>query len=134
MANTGYFWSAFSFIQDSAADIDTITVADTVGLVSDLTSIDEKASAIIGIKLVGASGTVDGLFVVTISRKSGAGSDFETFGFSWTIEPTSSATVQDTISISGADYDDFDVTLQNDSGISIDVSATIKTSSIPAAS
>jgi hypothetical protein len=133
--NTGYKYGAIAFLKDGTPeDIDGKTVADAFGFAGDDTVLDTKASAILGFTLLGAAGTVDGVFTIELLRRVGAGADdYETSGWSFTIEPTAGSTVRRAISISAGDYNDFRVNYLNQSGISITLDATITISDIPIA-
>ncbi len=61
MANTGYTWSAYAFVQKSAGDWTADSLAAAATETGDSTSIDGKAACVITITATEANvGSVDG--------------------------------------------------------------------------
>ena len=67
MANTGYKWGSWAFVQVSAADWEDDAINDNAGQLSDALSLDQKESFQLGIELVeDNTGAIDGVVTIAI--------------------------------------------------------------------
>lgn len=138
MANTGYTWDSYAFVQKSAGDWSSDAISDTATEIGDSTSIDGKAAADVSITATeDNSGAIDGVVTVYILGDID-GSNFEEVGignpFSIAFTPIQDDTVRILIPIDPRMYKNFKVAIENQGGQELVFSVRIATADIPAAS
>jgi hypothetical protein len=138
MSNTGYTWSAYGFVQKSAGNWSGDAIADAATEEGDSTSIDGKASAMISVTAVeDNTGAIDGPVTVAILGDID-GTNFEEADignpFAINFTPVQNDTVRILIPVDPRVYDDFKVSIENQSGQELDISVRIRTADIPLAS
>ncbi len=138
MANTGYTWSSYSFVQKSAGDWTGDVIADAGTEEGDSTSIDGKAAAVVSITAVeDNTGAIDGDITVRILGDID-GTNFEeaAIGNAYAVAftPIQNNTVRVLVPVDPRVYKNFKVSIENQSGQEIAISVRIATADIPAAS
>ncbi len=138
MANTGYTWSTYAFVQKSAGDWTGDALADAGTEEGDSTSIDGKAAAIISITAVeDNTGVIDGVVTVRILGDID-GTNFEEAlvgtPYAQTFTPVQSDTVRVLIPVDPRVYKNFKVSIENQSGQELAMSVRLATADIPVAS
>jgi len=140
MANTGHFWSAWSFVQESGGDWDANALADSATDTSDaITVLDQKSACVLSFAFAeDDTGDIDGDITIHILGDID-GANYETADgngapFAVNVTPVRNTTVYYTLPIDPTAYNDFKVAVANNSGQEIAVSVRIKTADIPAAS
>jgi hypothetical protein len=138
MADSGYNWdTSWSFFQKSSSNWSSDAITDTNNEAGDGLSQDNKAATEVSITIAGGSGTVDG--VVTISILGDIdGTNYEdiTNGnpVKFDITPVVSTTVRTRFIVYGSDFSEFNVNIENQSGITVTISVRYKQATIPPAS
>lgn len=147
MADTGYNWGAWAFAQvatygnwdlDAQADGAGV-IADAATLTSDSAiSLDGIAACEIGITLLeDNTGAIDGVATVYILG-SADGTNYEetTVGSPWafTITPVQNDTIYKRFSVDPAQYGDFKIAIENQSGQELDTAVKYRTATVPVAS
>lgn len=140
MADTGYNWGAWAFVQDDGGtDWDADALADNGTEISNTAiSLDGKAACLIGIAAYeDNTGDIDGVVTVYVLG-DGAGIAYEetTIGspYSFTFTPVRNDTVYIQFSVDPKYYDNFKIAIKNEGGQEIAFSVKYKTATIPAAS
>jgi len=137
MAETGYNWGAWAFVQESASDWDADALADNGTDTSDALSLDGKAACIIGIGLYeDNTGAIDGVVTVYVLGETDVAYEETTIGSPWafTITPVQNDTVYKQFAIDPKYYDSFKIAVKNESGQELAVTVKYKTATIPLAS
>jgi hypothetical protein len=139
MPDTGFNWSAWTFLQKSAGDWENDAITNTNNEASDLTSLDGKAACEISMEFVGGTGTVATPYVTVhiLGDIDGAGltEDITNSGArSFVVVPVVSTTVYKRFSIDPAMYGSFVVNIENESDITVTMDVRIRTATIPVAS
>ena len=140
MADTGYNWDAWAFVQDAdPSDWDAEALADNATEVSGTAiSLDGKASCLIGIAAYeDNTGAIDGVVTVYVLG-DGAGIAYEetTIGapYKFAFTPIQNDTVYLQFAIDPKYYDNFKIAIKNESGQELAISVKYKTATVPAAS
>ena len=139
MADTGYDWSAWTFVQDfEDTTWEEITIDDgTEPPGSTAISLDGRAACEVGIVLTAPDAAIDGVVTIFVF---GAGVGYEEstagVGSPWqlVITPVQNDTVYKRFAVSADDYGDFKLSLRNDSGQDLVTSVKYRTATIPLAS
>ena len=138
MANTGYTWSAYGFVQKSAGDWSADAIADAATEIGDSTSIDGKAAAVVTITAVeDNTGAIDGdVTVFILGDIDGTNFEEETIGtpFNVSFTPVQNDTVRVVIPVDPRVYKNFKVSVENQGGQELAISVRIATADIPVAS
>lgn len=138
MANTGYTWSTYDFVQKAAGDWTGDAIADAATELGDATTIDGKASAMISVTAVeDNSGAIDGVVTVFILGDcDGTNYEEAVIGtpFSMSFTPVQNDTVRILIPVDPRIYKNFKVAIQNDSGQELAISVRLATADISVAS
>jgi len=137
MANTGYEWSAWAFMQKGAADWDADALADNATETGDALSLSGKAGCIIGIALAeDNTGAIDGASTIFILGETDLAYEETTIGspYQFQITPVQNDTVHFQFPISPQYYDNFKIAVLNEGGQELAVTVKYKTASIPVAS
>lgn len=139
MADTGYNWGAWAFVQDAdPSDWNAEALADNATEVSGTAiSLDGKAACLIGIGLYeDNTGAIDGVVTVYVLGETDVAYEETTTGnpYSFTITPVQNDTVYTQFSIDPKHYDNFKIAVKNESGQELAVTVKYKTATIPVAS
>jgi len=139
MANTGYDWGAWAFVQDAdPSNWENEALADNATETSGTAiSLDKKAACIIGIGLTeDNTGAIDGVVTVYILGETGVAYEETTIGnpMQFTITPVQNDTVYTQFSIDPRDYHNFKLAIKNEGGQDLTVTAKYKTADVPIAS
>jgi hypothetical protein len=137
MANTGYTWSAYGFVQKSAGDWSLDDIADAATETGDSTSINGKAAAVISITSTCAVGAVDGdVFVYIFGDVDGTNFEDAVYSNPYAISfrPVNGQTSRILIPVDPRVYKNFKASVENQSGQTQTVSIRIATADIPLAS
>lgn len=144
MANTGYDWSAWGYVQLSAGDWDGDASADDAIQVSDAISLDKKAACIIGVVLDEPDNDAVAANSVTIAILGDAVDAYENTPalagaglgnpLQFTVTPVQNQNVYLQFSIDPRDYDNCKICIMNESGANLVITVSIKTADIPVAS
>lgn len=137
MANTGYDWSAWAFVQESGSDWDADALADNATDTSDAISLDGKAACIVGMAFYeDNTGAIDGVVTIFILGENDIAYEETTIGnaMKFSITPVQNDTVHIQFSVDPKDYDNFKIAAFNEGGQELAVSAKYKTADIPVAS
>jgi len=139
MADTGYNWGAWAFVQDAdPSDWSAEALADNATEVSGTAiSLDGKAACIVGIGLYeDNTGVIDGVVTVYVLGETDVAYEETTIGspYSFTITPVQNDTVYTQFSIDPKHYDNFKIAVKNESGQELAVTVKYKTATIPVAS
>ena len=139
MADTGFNWGAWAFVQDAdPSDWSAEALADNATEISGTAiSLDGKAACIIGIGLAeDNTGAIDGVVTVYVLGETDVAYEETTIGspFQFTITPVQNDTVYKQFSISPAVYDNFKIAVKNEAGQELAVTVKYKTATIPVAS
>ena len=143
MADTGYNWSAWDYVQKSSTDWNDDALADAATETSDEIDLDGKAACEIGVKLIeDNTGAIDGtatIYVLGATGDDGGGSEeWEEPGvgspWSFTLTPVQNDTVKKRFSVDPAHYGKCKVAVFNDAGQELAVTVEYRTAEIPAAS
>ena len=138
MANTGHLWGAWAFVQESG-DWDARNLANGASTPSDaITGMDQKTACILGFKfLEDNTGAISGDMVIKILGDVN-GTNYEDFDmgnpFGVSVTPVQNDIVYYTLPIDVTAYNDFKVSLTNNSGQIITCSIWIKFADMPAPS
>lgn len=138
MANTGYSWSSYAFVQKSAGDWTGDALADAGTETGDSTSIDGKAAAIVTVTAVeDNTGAIDGVATIYILNDMD-GTNFEEpdIGNPYAIvfTPVQNDTVRIPVPVDPRVYKNFKVAVFNDSGQELAISVRLATADIAVAS
>lgn len=139
MADTGYNWGAWAFVQDAdPSDWDAEALADNATETSGTAiSLDGKAACLIGIGLYeDNTGAIDGVVTVYVLGETDVAYEETTIGSPWsfTITPVQNDTVYKQFAIDPKYYDNFKIAIKNEGGQALAVTVKYKTATIPAAS
>ena len=139
MADTGYNWGAWAFVQDAdPSDWNAEALADNATETSGTAiSLDGKAACIIGIGLYeDNTGAIDGVVTVYVLGETDVAYEETTIGSPWsfTITPVQNDTVYKQFAIDPKYYDNFKIAVKNESGQELAVTVKYKTATIPPAS
>jgi len=138
MANTGYTWGSWAYVQKGAGNWSADALADAATETSDATSIDGKAAALVSITCVeDNTGAIDGeVTVYILGDIDGTNYEESTIGnpYKVTFTPVQNDTVRVLIPVDPRVYKSFKVAVENQGGQAVDITARIQTASIPAAS
>lgn len=136
MANTGYEWSAYGFVQKSAGNWTTDAITDATTETGDSTSIDGKAAAVISITCTSSAGAIDGNVTVYILGDID-GTNFEdavySLPYAISFLPVNAQTSRILIPVDPRVYKNFKVSVFNDSGQTQTLSVRLATADIPVA-
>jgi hypothetical protein len=136
MANTGYTWSAYGFVQKSSSNWTTDAISDTSTETGDSTSIDGKAAALISITCTASAGAIDGDVTIYILGDID-GTNFEDAVYSWpysvSFRPVNAQTHRILIPVDPRIYKNFKVSIFNDSGQTQTLSVRLATADIAVA-
>jgi len=137
MADTGYNWGSWAFMQIGAGDWDDDAVADAATDTGDATSLDGKAACEVGIAAVeDNTGAIDGIVTVYVLGDVD-GTNYEatsTASFSFSFTPVQNSTVYKRFSIDPSKFGSFKVAVFNDSGQELALDVKYRTATIPVAS
>jgi len=145
MANTGYDWGTFAFVQLSAGDWNADALADDGSAVSDAITVDKKSAIMIGMAFyedntgavvadsvtIAVLGTFNDTHYEDAPGLAGAQVGCP---MKFKITPVQNDTVYVQFSIDPRDYNLFKVCVVNESGQELAVSCKIKTADVPIAS
>ena len=145
MANTGYTWGAWAFVQESASNWDADALADDATDTSDAITVTTEAAIIIGMAFaedntgavvansvtVAVLGTFDD---TTYEDAPGLAAAQVGNPMKFKITPVQNDTVYIQFSIDPRDYHLFKICVVNESGQELAVSCKIKTADVPVAS
>lgn len=135
MANTGYTWSSYAFVQKSG-DWSLDNILDAATETGDSTSIDGKAAAVISITCTSAAGAIDGDVTVYIFGDID-GTNFEdalySLPYSVSFRPVNAQTSRILIPVDPRVYKNFKVSVFNDSSQIQTLSVRLATADIPVA-
>ena len=139
MADTGYNWGAWAFVQDNVpSDWNADALADNATEISGTAiSLDGKAACIIGIGLhEDNTGAIDGVVTVYVLGDTDVAYEETTIGSPWafTITPVQNDTVYKQFAIDPKYYDNFKIAVLNEAGQELAVTVKYKTATIPVAS
>ena len=139
MADTGYNWGAWAFVQDAdPSDWSAEALADNATETSGTAiSLDGKAACIVGIGLYeDNTGAIDGVVTVYVLGETDVAYEETTIGSPWsfTITPVQNDTVYKQFAIDPKYYDNFKISVKNESGQELAVTVKYKTATIPPAS
>jgi hypothetical protein len=139
MADTGYNWGSWAFVQDAdPSDWDAEALADNATETSGTAiSLDGKAACIIGIGLYeDNTGAIDGVVTIYVLGETDVAYEETTIGnpMQFTITPVQNDTVYTQFSIDPRDYDNFKIAVKNEGGQELAVTVKYKTATIPVAS
>ena len=139
MADTGYNWSAWAFVQDAdPSDWSAEALADNAVETSGTAiSLDGKAACIIGIGLYeDNTGAIDGVVTVYVLGETDVAYEETTIGspYSFAITPVQNDTVYVQFTIDPKYYDNFKIAVLNEAGQELAVTVKYKTATIPVAS
>ncbi len=130
MAQHGFQWGAFAFMQKSAGNWSADAIADNATETGDETSLDGKAACQVGFGAVEAAGAIDGVVTVFVLGDAD-GTNFEetTIGtpMSFTFTPVQSDTVYKVFNIDPGMYPSFKLAFFNESGQSIAFTVKFRT-------
>ena len=138
MADTGYNWGAWAFVQDDDPDDwDATALADNATETSGTAiSLDSKAACIIGVAAYeDNTGAIDGVVTVYVLGETDIAYEETTIGspYSFTFTPVQNDTVYVQFAIDPKYYDNFKIAIKNEGGQEIAFSVKYKTASIPVA-
>lgn len=139
MADTGYNWSAWAFMDySSGTDVDAIDLNDEATLTTDEVDLDGKAACEIACEWVeGNDGACDGYVYVYLLREDGDG-DYQTINDNIdpiiVIDAEQNTTRIGVGNVNPGAVGSFKILVDNDSGQDGDLSLWIRTATIPAAS
>ena len=144
MAETGYNWSAWGFVQLSAGDWDGDASADDAIQTSDAIALDGKAACIIGVTVDEPDNDAVAANSVTIAVLGDAGDGYENVlalagaglgnPLQFAVTPVQNLDVFVLFSIDPRDYDNCKICIMNESGANLVLTVQIKTATIPVAS
>ena len=144
MADTGYNWGAWGYVQLSAGDWDGDASADDAVQTSDAIPLDGKAACIIGVVIDEPDNDAVAANSVTIAVLGDAVDAYENvlalagagLGSPWsfTISPVQNLNVYKQFSIDPKYYDNCKICIMNESGHNLVITVSIKTATIPVAS
>lgn len=139
MADTGYNWGAWAFVQDAdPSDWDAEALADDATETSGTAiSLDGKAACLIGIGLYeDNTGAINGVVTVYVLGETDVAYEETTIGSPWsfTITPVRNDTVYKQFAIDPKYYDNFKIAVKNEGGQELAVTVKYKTATIPVAS
>lgn len=137
MADTGYNWGAWAFVQKGASNWSADALADNGTETGDATSLDGKAACIVGIALYeDNTGAIDGVVTVYVLGETDIAYEETTIGspMQFTITPVQNDTVYKQFFIDPRHYDNFKIAVKNEGGQELAVSVKYKTATIPVAS
>jgi len=138
MANTGYTWSVYTFVQKSVGDWSADDIPGAATETGDSTSIDGKAAAVVSITAVeDNTGAITGDVTVHILGDID-GTNFEEpdigNAYSVAFTPVQNDTVRVFVPVDPRVYKNFKVAVENQSGQTLTISVRIATADIPVAS
>lgn len=139
MADTGFNWGAWAFVQDAdPSDWSAEALADNATETSGTAiSLDGKAACIIGIGLYeDNTGAINGVVTVYVLGETDVAYEETTIGspYSFTITPVQNDTVYVQFAIDPKYYDNFKIAVLNEAGQELAVTVKYKTATIPVAS
>ena len=144
MADTGYNWSAWAYVQLAADNWDGDSSADDAIQTSDAIALDGKAACIIGVVLDEPDAHAPVANSVTIAVLGDANDAYENtpalagaglgVPYQFKVTPIVSENVYVQFSIDPKYYDNCKVCIVNESGVNLDITVSIKTATIPVAS
>jgi len=143
MADSGYNWGAWGYVQKSSSNWNDDALADNGTETSDEIDLDNKAACEIGVTLVeDNTGAIDGVVTVYVlgacGDDGGAGTVFEetTVGNPWafTVTPVQNDTVRVRFNVSPAHYGTCKVAILNEGGQELAVTVEYRTATWPPAS
>lgn len=147
MANTGYKWGSWAFVQKASAggDWDDVAINDNAGQLSDALSLDQKAACEISIQVVeDNTGAIDGVVTVALLRDTDATNYEDAPGlagvqvgspYKFTFTPVQNDTVFLTFAISTAQFGpNPKIYLLNEGGQQLVTDVRYRTADIPVAS
>ena len=146
MAESGYNWGAWGFVQKSGGgDWDDLAIADDALPYSAAISLDGKAACIISLQLVeDNTGAVVANSVTVAILGDTDGTNYEDLPglagaqvgcpYKFTITPVQNDTVFAVFNVDPKYYDNFKVVILNESGQGLVTDVRIKTATIPPAS
>lgn len=137
MADTGYNWGQWAFVQESSSNWDADLLADNATDIGDAFSLSGKAACIIGIAAYeNDTGAIDGPVTVFVLGENDIAYEETTIGvpFNFQFTPVQNDTVHLQFSIDPAHYDNAKIAVFNESGQELAISVKIKTATIPPAS
>jgi len=138
MANTGYTWGSWAFVQKGAGNWSADDLADAATETGDATSIDGKAAALVSVTAVeDNTGAIDGeVTVYILGDIDGTNYEETTIGnpYKVTFTPVQNDTVRVIIPVDPRVYKNFKVAIENQGGQTLAMSVRLITADIPAAS
>lgn len=143
MANSGYSWGAWGFVQKSSTDWDDDALADNAIETSDAISLSGKAGCIVSIQAVeDNTGAIDGVVTVAILGDTD-GTNYEDAPavgsqvgapYKFTFTPVQNDTVYVPFNVDPKYYDSFKISIMNEGGQELALDVRYKTATIPPAS
>jgi len=137
MADTGFSWSAWAFVQKGAVDWDDDALADSATETSDAIELTGKAACEISIEAAeDNTGAISGNLKVFILGETGNGYEETAVGSPYAFEftPVQNDTVPVRFSVDPGAYGAIKIAIQNNSGQEVALDVHIRTATIPAAS
>jgi len=139
VADTGFNWGAWAFVQDAdPSDWNAEALADNATETSGTAiSLDGKAACIVGIGLAeDNTGAIDGVVTVYVLGETDVAYEETTIGspYSFAITPVQNDTVYTQFAIDPKYYDNFKIAVKNEAGQELAVTVKYKTATIPVAS
>lgn len=137
MANTGYAWAAYDFIDyNTGTDVNGIDVNDEATLISDEIVPGTKAGCEISVHWVeGNDGAIDGDLYIHVLRKDTDG-NYQTIddpGFNFAMEVVQNATRIKVFSVELKNIGSFKILVDNDSGQDGDLTLGVRYCDVPVA-
>jgi len=146
MADTGYNWGSWAFVQKGAADWDNDALADDACETSDAISLDGKAACIVSVQAVeDGTGAINGNCTIAIlSDTEGTANNYEDAPglagaqvgspFKFQFLPVQNDTVCLTFGVDPRFYDSFKIAVLNEGGQELALDVRYKTATVPVAS
>ncbi len=139
MANSGYDWGAFAFMQKGAGDWSADALADAATETGDETSLDVKAACEVGIALnEDNTGAITGDVTVHVLGAVDTTPNFEepaqAINWRFNVTPIQNDIVYLKFPIDPAKYGSFKLAIENNSGQELAVTVYFRTADWPVAS
>ena len=138
MANTGFFWSAYSAVQLSASDWTAEALADNADITGDATSIDGKAACVVTvIATEDNTGAINGACTIYILNDCD-GTNYEEHDigtpYKQVFTPVQNDTVRIPVVVDPRVFKNFKVAVFNECGQELDITVKVATADIALAS
>lgn len=138
MADTGAHWSAWGAMLKGGSAWSADAITDTSTENGDAVSLDMKVGCEVGLLIAGGAGTVAAAGItIRVLRDGGDGTNYETLQsapWSFTFLPVASTSLYKSFFIDPIAMGSFKLEIFNDSDVTVTITATYRTATIPAAS